>query len=249
MYNVSWTNFRISSSDTDVGAAVHVTRHVRIGCDDLICRHGVAARNGRASGVHEDDHPVFLGPLDHGSCILRLLHRTETNFTDDLYSFAGHLLEIALGKAFLQDDGSAQDFRTTGPEIGKSLGSENGKSLGSDRVFGTALEMHLAGRDHRGDATVDLALEEAYLMLPRRVVAEHHVTMGIDKPGSDRASCCINDDISLQRFQILNSPNFPNDAVLDKQRIGFQERVLDVAANQATDILDERTRHCSSSIR
>src|SRR2546426_1917837 len=43
----------------------------------------------------------------------------------------------------------------------------------------------LARGDDRRDAAVDVRVEEVHGLLPGRVVAEHHVAVGVDESGDD----------------------------------------------------------------
>src|SRR5699024_10137955 len=61
------------------GAAVDVGDDVGLGGHDLLGGDGGGAGDGGAAGVHLDLHAVLVGPLDHGSGVLRLLHAAQAD--------------------------------------------------------------------------------------------------------------------------------------------------------------------------
>ncbi len=76
--------------------------------------------------------------------------------------------------------------------------------------------MDFAGGYHPGDPPVNVAGQEIYRFLPGSVVAENHMTVGIDQPGSDSGSDCIYGRGSLFQFvlQLILSANSGDAPVL-----------------------------------
>src|ERR1700733_5307006 len=60
--------------------------------------------------------------------------------------------------------------------------------LEANDVAGPAGHVHFAGRDHGGDAAMQIAVDPAALILPRRPVAGDGVDMAVDQAGRDRGA-------------------------------------------------------------
>ncbi len=92
-----------------------------------------------------------------------------------------HLGEIRLRESRLEDDRPGMHAHTAGTIHVEALTGGNGQGLDARRIAWTAGHMHFRRADAGGDAAVDVAFEEADGLLPRGVVAERDVDVGIDQ--------------------------------------------------------------------
>ena len=99
--------------------------------------------------------------------------------------------------------------------------------------FGRPGQVHLAGRDHRRDAAVERRLDEVDSPLARREVAEDRVGVRVDEAGDRRRALGIDDHVDASSSR--PSPDRLDPAVLDEDRVGVDERRVDVAGDDRPD--------------
>jgi hypothetical protein len=127
------------------------------------------------------------------------------------------------------------------PPFGEAALRRDGEGFHTFDVLGAAGHMHLGGRDRRGHAAMQVAFEIAHRSLPRRVVAERYVDMGIDKAGNCRRSVRIDDDVGAVDQRAFHVPGRDEFPVLGYDRVAGHERVTPIAGNNRADIYDRYT--------
>jgi len=126
----------------------------------------------------------------------------------------------------------------------------DGERLHADHVLGTPGQMHLAGRDHGGDAAVQVAVDPVHLLLARRPVAEHRVDVAVDEAGRHGRALGAHDRLGAADVEVLQAADRQNAAAVAQDRVGIEDRLAQVARQQEADIPDdELARGCSGGLR
>ena len=193
-----------------------------------------------------------MGPLDHGSGVLRLLHAAQADLADGPDAFLGHLGEVRLSEALLQDDAAAVDLHAAGLQSVEGLVGQNGQSLGAGGILGTAGGVALTGGDDGGHAAVELAFDEVAGELAVSIVAQAGVNMGIKQAGSNGGAGRVDDGALLHLSGDLSSGDSSqsvaadglNLAVGDQDGVTLKNRLVDVTAEDGADVLNDCHAHC-----
>ena len=237
------------------GAAVDVGDDVGLGGHDLLGGDGGGAGDGGAAGVHLDLHAVLVGPLDHGSGVLRLLHAAQADLADGPDAFLGHLGEVRLSEALLQDDAAAVDLHAAGLQSVEGLVGQNGQSLGAGGILGTAGGVALTGGDDGGHAAVELALDEVAGKLAVSIIAQAGVDVSVEQAGGDSGAGGVDDSTLLHLSGELSGGNSGKGvaadgldlAVSNQDGVTLENRLVDVAAEDGADVLNDCHAHCENS--
>ena len=104
--------------------------------------------------------------------------------------------------------------------------------------LGAAGQVHLAGRNHGGDAAMHAAVDPAELALTRRPVTEDRVHVAIDQPGRDAGPVAVDDCRRTFGVAVFLFADRGDQAIDDDQRVGLEDRAIDITGEQETDALD-----------
>ena len=153
-------------------AAVDVADDVRSRLEDRVRPDRARPRDRRAAGMERDGHPVALRPGDHRGGLRPGLDGPEPDLPDQAHAGRGHLGEVVLLEAELQDRGAGVDLDAGRAGVRVALRRDDRERLQPDDVLRPAREVDLAGRDRRRHAAVEAGFDEVDRPLARREVAE-----------------------------------------------------------------------------
>src|SRR5215831_18714032 len=162
---------------------------------------------------------VFPRPCDHAASGGAVFHAAQADFSEKFHARGSEFLEVVFDHALLEDRSARVDLYSTGTICLKGTLREDGHCLQSNDIFRASGSVHLACRDHCGDASVHVA---------------------VDQPGSecgalsvDRGGCGAEVDV----FLFSDGLNF---AVDRDHCVGIKERMIEVAAKKQSDIADDQ---------
>lgn len=190
-----------------------------------------------------------------GAGILGLLHAAQADLTDGPDAFLGHLGEIGLNQALLQDDAAAVDLHAAGLEGREGLVSQDGQSLGAGGILGTAGGVALAGGDDGGHAAVELALDEVAGKLAVSIIAQAGMDVSVEQAGGDSGAGGVDDSALLHLGSDLSSGDSGQGVAADgldlavgnQDGVTLENRLVDVAAEDGADVLNDCHAHCENS--
>ena len=221
-------------------AAVDMADHVGVGLEHDILVDQAGAGDRRAAGVDRALDAVFARPGDHLLGFLALLDAAQADLAEQLDAVARHLGEIRLLHALL-------DHRRAGMDLhaGRAHGVEGAlgrhrQRLEADDVLGPAGQMDLAGRDHRGDAAVEEAVDPVELVLARRPVAEHRMDVAVDQAGRQGRAFGVDHGVGPAGIQVAFLAEAVDPAVHGDDAVGVQDRLRQIAGQHQPDIADDR---------
>ncbi|KAH0432775.1 hypothetical protein KCU90_g5292, partial [Aureobasidium melanogenum] len=214
-------------------AAVDVADHVRVGSEHHVPIDQARAGNRRATRVNRALNAVLAGPRHHLCGFLAALHTAQTDLTEQLHARFRKLLEVLFDHALLDhwrarhDLHAATDTRAAHPFERTLRG--NRERLDAEYVFRTPRQVHFAGGDHGRHATVQIRLDPAHLILPRRPVAEHRMHVGVDQARRDRGAFAVDRGSRALEVTVFLPADRDDHAVVDHQRVRIENRFVDVA--------------------
>ena len=116
----------------------------------------------------------------------------------------------------------------------------NGQRLEADDVARAARHVHLAGRDHGGDAAIEVGVDPADLVLARRPVAGDGVHVAVDQARRQCRAVGVDDVGGALLVDVLGAPDGGDAAVLGHHGVGVEDRVLQRAGEQQADVADHQ---------
>ena len=157
------------------------------------------------------DHAVLLGPGDHRRIFERRGESAKARLGKP-HALARQFLEVALYKAGLQDHRSGANSHAAGTVVLEAFHRGDGQRLYAFRILRPAGHMHFGGGDRRRCSAVHVAFKKPDGALPRRVVAEGDVHMGIDEAGNGGGAVCVDHDVA--GFELRRRMRCPTWAIL-----------------------------------
>src|SRR4030095_4775633 len=104
--------------------------------------------------------------------------------------------------------------------------------------------VHLASRDHRRNATVQVTIDPAELILARSPIPGDRMYMTVHQPGRERGALGVADSGSARRVDVFFFANGGNLAIHSEHAVGIENRVFQVPAEEQTNIPDNETTWC-----
>src|SRR6476469_8589146 len=126
-------------------------------------------------------HAVLARPGNHFSGRRAILDAAEPDLAEQRDAGLGELLEIVLLHAWLDTGRAGMDLHATRSEGREGALRGDRHRLDADDVARAAGRVHLAGRDHGGDAAIEARIDPAELVLARRPVAGDGVDVAVDE--------------------------------------------------------------------
>ena len=99
-------------------------------------------------------------------------------------------------------------------------------------VFGSPRRMHLARRNHRCHAAMQVAINPADLILARRPISRHRMHVAIDQSRQQAGSSCVDNQPGSLAIDVLLPPNRGNLAVYGENCVRIQNRPRQISAQQ-----------------
>ena len=191
---------------------------------------------------------VLARPRHHLLRLVAGLHRPQAHLAEQRDAGVGQVLEVLLDHAFLDHWRAGQYLHAAGAEVVEGALCGDGQRLETHDVLRAAGQVHLTGGDHRRHAAVHRRIDPAELVLPRRPVAEHRVHVAVHEAGCDAGLARIDGDLRAGRVAIGLLADGDDQAVVDDESIGLEDRVVDVSRQQEADVLDDDlARRCICS--
>ena len=131
-------------------------------------------------------HAVFARPGHHLPRRLAILDRAEADLAEHRDAGLRQIGEILLDHALLDHRRAGMNLHARGTEGRKLALRRDRQRLQADDVGRAAGRMHLAGRDHGGDAAMQAGIDPADLVLARRPVAGDGMDVAVDQAGRQR---------------------------------------------------------------
>src|SRR5262249_35587896 len=117
-----------------------------------------------------------------------ILDAAKANLAEEADSGGGEFLEVVLRHARLDHRRTRMDFDTAGPKSAKGALGEDRHRFEPGDIARTAGGMDFSGRDHRGDAAREEAVDPVQLTLPRGQIAGDRMNVTIDQSRGERRS-------------------------------------------------------------
>src|ERR1700736_6430868 len=153
---------------------------------------------------------VLARPSDHLARGRSVLDAAETDLAQQLYSGSGKLLEIVLNHLVFDHGRAGMDLHAAGAERPERTLCKNRHRLDADDIARAAGHMNFAGRDHGGDAAVQITVDPVDLVLPRRPVAGDGMDVAVDQAGRDGGAVGIDDGGGAFGVEVLGAA-YPRD--------------------------------------
>jgi len=193
--------------------------------------------------VGHDAEPVLLRVADLGLAVLRVGVAAEAVLRV-MDAVPGHLREVVLRQARLEDDRAGVDLHAVRMEVREALRRGDRERLRGDGIVRPARRMHAFTRgDDRRDATVHIRVEEVDGLLPGCVVAEHDVAVGVDEPGDDGRAPAVHHDVGARRACLRRGAQGGDPPVLNQDRLGLEPGRREDAGREGADVDEAEGRH------
>jgi hypothetical protein len=224
-------------------AAVRVRRHVGGDRHDEVRADDPAPGDRGAAGVHHHLHAVGLRPSSHPRGDLRILHARDADLADEPHAGRGHLGEVRLGQAVLEQDGARVDLHAGGAQVLERAVRQDRERLHAGRVGGAPRQMGLAGRQHRGHAAVQVRVDPVELLLARREVAEDRVRVVVAQARGHGGSRGVDGRRDPGDVGAALAADRVDHAVAYDDRVTRRDGRLDVAGDDRADVRDDEVAH------
>jgi len=188
----------------------------------------------------EPANAVLASPLGHGAGGLRVngIAEAELARVDD--ADIVQMLEILLSQTDDGDDRTPIHLRAAGTVARIDAMRKLRERLNAFGIGGAVRNMGLTGGNDAGDAGGGVGVQILHRALARRPLGDGNVNVAVDETGHERRALRVVNDGVLRgqsRADLLN------DAVLNENGIGAEDRLVNVAGKQAADVADQRFAH------
>ena len=183
---------------------------------------------------------VFARPSDHLARGGSVLDAAEADLAEQLDAGRGEFLEILLDHFGLDHRRAGMNLHAAGAQRPECPLRENRHRLQADDVAGAARHMHLARRDHGGDAAMQEAVDPADLVLPRRPVAGDGMHMAVDQARRDGGAVGVDNGGGAFGIDVPGVSDRGDPAVFGHDRVGVEDRLFQGSAQQQADIADHQ---------
>ena len=217
--------------------AIDVERDVGAHVEQMLAGDRRRIGDRGAAGVAVDDHAGGLRHLHIGGVSEGRLEPAEAGLGEP-DALLRHLVEIVLRQPGLQDHRAGMHPHSAGAEIVEAFLGRDRERLHPLGVARPAGHMHLAGGDRGGGPAMQVAFEEAHRLLPRGVVAEGVVHLGIDHAGHGGHAAGIQHHVAGLYSRRLDAADLGDQPVLHQNRIAGGDRVPPVAGDDGVEIDD-----------
>src|SRR5258707_820074 len=129
------------------------------------------AGDRRTAGMDGALDAVFACPAHHLARGRPILDAAQADLAEQFDAGRGQFLEVVLDHLVFDHGRAGMDFYAARAQRPERALRENRHRLDADDVARPAGHMNFAGGNHRGDAAVQIAVDPAGLVLPRRPVA------------------------------------------------------------------------------
>ncbi len=231
---------RIWSSGSAVWPPLMWPIDVGVGFQHHVLVDQAGAGDRWAAGVDGALDAVFARPSDHLARGRAVLDAAEPDFAEQLDAGRGEFPEIVLDHFAFDHRRAGMNLHAAGAQRPERALREDRHRLQADDVARPAGHVHLAGRDHRGDAAVEIAVDPADLVLPRRPVAGDGMNVAVDQAGRDGGAVGVDDGGGAFGVDVLGAADRRDLAVDGDDRVGVEDRLLQGAREQQPDIADHQ---------
>src|SRR5579864_6896954 len=114
----------------------------------------------------------------------------------------------------------------------------------ADDVTRAAGRVYFSSRNHRSYSTVQGTVDPTQLVLARRPITSHRMHMTVDKTGSENGAVCVNDCVAAFGIETLLVPNGRNPAIDSDNGVAFEDRSLQISAENQADVADHQFDGC-----
>ena len=166
--------------------AVHVPGDVGLHLHHEVRADDAAPGDRGAARVHHHPHPARLRPARHLGGDGGILHARDPDLADQRDAGRGHLPEVGLGQAGLQQDGARVHLDARRTQVRERLVRQDRERLHARGIGRATRRVRLAGRDHRRRPAVQVRIDEVDLELSRREVAEHRMRVVVAEARASR---------------------------------------------------------------
>ena len=184
--------------------------------------------------------PYLRAHADHLPRGRAVLDAAEADFAEQLDAGRGQLLEIVLDHLAFDHRRAGVHLHAAGAQRPERALRKNRHRLQPDDVAGTAGHVDLAGGNHGGDAAMEVAVDPADLVLPRRPVAGDGMDVAVDQARRDGGAVGVDDRGGALGVDVLEAADRSDLAVLGHDRIAVQDRLLQRPRQQQPDIADHQ---------
>jgi hypothetical protein len=150
-----------------------------------------------------------------------------------------HLGEVVIGQAWLEHDRARVDLHAVGTEVLEAFRGRDGERLGRRRIVRPPRRVDALARGDDGrDPAVHVRVEKVDRLLPRCVVAEHHVTVRVDEAGDDGGAATVDDDVGARGVGPAGRAQRRDAAVFGQQRFCVAARGRELTGDERPDVDD-----------
>ena len=152
------------------------------------------------------------------------------------------VFEVFLDHSMFDHGGAGVNSDATGTKGGEGALSKDRHGLEPDYIFRAAGGVDFAGGDHGGDSAMQVAVDPADLILPRRPVAGDGMHVAVDQAGCKSCALGVDDESCRIPIDVFPFANGGDSAVDGQDSIGFEDWGLDIAAEEQADVVDQKSR-------
>ena len=220
--------------------AVDVAHDVGVGFQHHVLVDEARTGDRRATGVDRALDAILPRPGHHALRRRAVLDAAEAHLAKELHARIGQVLEILLRHFGLDAGCPGMDLDARRTEIGELPLRRDGECLEAHDVTRAARRVHLACRNHGGDAAIEVRIDPAQLVLAGRPVPRHRVDMAVDQAGGECRAIGIDDERGMVLIHVLRTPDRRDASILRHHGIRLDDGALQRAGEDQPDVPDDQ---------
>ena len=162
------------------------------------------------------------------------------------------VLEVVFDHALFENRRTGIDLYAAGPKRLEGALRENGHRLQANGIFRAAGRVDFTGGNHRGDATVQAAVDPSELVLARRPIAADGMYVAVDQSGSEACAFGIDRGGGASGVDVFLFADGMDHAVNGDDCVGIEDGVFEVSAEEESDVADHQfvgaCRSCGGAV-
>ncbi len=161
--------------------AIDMADHICVGGEHNVFIDQTGTGNRGPARVNRALDSILARPSDHLTRGRSIFYATQPDLPQHGDASRCQLFKILLNHSMLDHRSPRMNSHAPGTKHRKCPLGKDGHRFHADHIFRPPRRVHLARGNHRSDSAMQVAVDPANLVLPRRPISGHRMHMAVDQ--------------------------------------------------------------------